>query len=166
MQSPLATASTATFEALALVLPDVEPTTEQLAAPLTRGVRVTFAGPFAGALTVRVSDDVAATLAANMLGVDAVDGDDRRVREAIVRDALGEVANVICGNVLPELAGRAAVFHLGAPAALAAGEAPPAAITLGIDAGRAEVGLFVDAAVLDALGALGVDLAAAGRAAP
>ena len=139
-----------------MVLPDLEPSGEQRAAPLARGVRVAFAGPFAGALTVRVSDDVAATLAANMLGVDAVGGDDR-----LVRDALGEVANVICGNLLPELAGRAAVFHLGAPEALAAGAAGAAraAVTLGIDAGRAEVALLVDAAVLDALGALGVDLA-------
>jgi CheY-specific phosphatase CheX len=94
MQSPLATASTATFEALGLLLPDAEPSAEQLAAPLARGVRVTFAGPFAGALTVRVSDDVAAALAANMLGVDVVDGD------GMLRDALGEIANVICGNVL------------------------------------------------------------------
>jgi CheY-specific phosphatase CheX len=144
MRSPLATASTATFEALGLVLPDAEPTAEQLAAPLARGVRVTFAGPLAGAVTVRVSDDVAATLAANMLGVDVVDGGD-----PLVRDALGEMANVICGNVLPELAGRAAVFHLGAPQSLApdAEGTPAAAVTLGVDAGRAEVALFVDGAV-------------------
>ena len=144
MRSPLATASTATFEALGLVLPDAEPSAEQLAAPLARGVRVTFAGPLAGAVTVRASDDVAATLAANMLGVDVVDGGD-----PLVRDALGEMANVICGNVLPELAGRAAVFHLGAPQTLAAdaGEAPAAAVTLGVDAGRAEIALFVDRAV-------------------
>ena len=144
MRSPLATASTATFEALGLVLPDAEPSAEQRAAPLTRGVRVTFAGPLAGSVTVRVSDDVAATLAANMLGVDVVDGSD-----PLVRDALGEMANVICGNVLPEVAGRAAVFHLGAPQALAAdveGD-PAAAVTLGVDAGLAEVALFVDRAV-------------------
>ena len=148
MRSPLATASTATFEALGLVLPDAEPSAEPLAAPLARGVRVTFAGPLGGAVTVRVSDDVAATLAANMLGVDVVDGGDPLVRDALVRDALGEMANVICGNVLPELAGRAAVFHLGAPQALAGDDphAPAAAVTLGVDAGRAEVALFVDRA--------------------
>ena len=142
MRSPLATASTATFEALGLVLPDAEPTAEQLAAPLARGVRVTFAGPLAGAVTVRVSDDVAATLAANMLGVDAVDGND-----GLVRDALGEVANVICGNLLPEIAGRAAVFRLGAPEPLAAGVAlgrPSLAVRLGVEGGRAEVTLHVD----------------------
>ena len=146
MQSPLATASTATFEALGLLLPDAEPSAEQVAAPLARGVRVRFDGPFGGALTVRVSDDVALALAANMLGVDAVDGDDR-----LVRDALGEVANVICGNLLPELAGRAAVFHLRAPEPLATAEAtapdavrPSLAVTLGVDAGRAEVVLHVD----------------------
>jgi CheY-specific phosphatase CheX len=152
MRSPLATASTATFEALGLLLPDAEPSAEQLAAPLARGVRVTFAGPFAGALTVRVSDDVATTLAANMLGVDAIAGEDR-----LVRDALGEVANVICGNLLPELAGRAAVFHLGAPepvpASAAGADRPSLAVTLGVDAGRAEVALHVDPVAADPAGA-------------
>ena len=144
-QSPLQTASTSTFESLALLLPEPRPSAEQLAAPLAHGVRVAFAGPLVGALAVRVSDDVARALAANMLGVDAVRGADA---ERVVRDALGEVANVICGNLLPELAGRVAVFQLGAPepiaAAPAAGDVPPAAaVTLGIDAGRAEVALHV-----------------------
>jgi CheY-specific phosphatase CheX len=148
MQSPLATASTSTFEALGLLLPDVQPSAEQRAAPLARGVRVAFAGPFTGALALRVSEDVATALAANMLGVDAVDGADR-----LVHDALGEVANVICGNLLPELAGRAAVFHLAAPEriapeadAAAAGAGPALALTLGVDAGRAEIALHVDPA--------------------
>ena len=152
MQSPLATASTSTFEALGLLLPDVHPSAEQHAAPLARGVRVAFAGPFAGALALRVSEDVATALAANMLGVDAVDAGDR-----LVHDALGEVANVICGNLLPELAGRMAVFHLGAPEPVPAAPGPTSgpdrpslAITLGVDAGRAEVALHVDPADADA----------------
>ena len=151
MQSPLTTASTSTFEALGLLLPDAEPTAEQRGAPLARGVRVAFAGPFTGELTVRVSEDVATALAANMLGVHAVASEDR-----LVHDALGEVANVICGNLLPELAGRAAVFHLGAPepVPVAGGptsgpDRPSLAITLGVDAGRAEVSLHVDPADAD-----------------
>ena len=145
MQSPLATAAISTFEALGFLVPDERPSAEQLAAPLARGARVTFAGPFAGALAVRVSDDVATALAANMLGVDAVHGGDR-----LVQDALGEVANVICGNLLPEIAGRAAVFHLGAPEAIPvdAPAAPALAVTLGVEGGRAEVALHVDPALL------------------
>lgn len=143
--SPLATAATSTFEALGLLLPDLVPSAEQRAAPLAHGVRVAFAGPLAGAVTVRVSGPVAATLAANMLGVHAVAADD-----PLVRDALGELANVICGNLLPALAGRAAVFHLAAPAPARASPVSPAdderpalAVVLGIDAGRAEVELHL-----------------------
>ena len=56
----------------------------------------------------------AAALAANMLGVSDAEADARTRR-----DALGEVANVVCGNVLPLVGGRHAVFHLGAPHAVA-----------------------------------------------
>ena len=149
MQSPLATAAISTFEALGFLLPDERPSAEQLAAPLPRGARVTFAGPAAGAVAVRASDDVAAAVAANMLGVDPAALAARPDRDALVRDALGELANVICGNLLPALGGRAAVFHLGAPEAVAPGDdasRPAAAVTLGVEEGRAEVTLHVDRA--------------------
>ena len=156
MPSPLLAAATSTFESLALLLPDEEPTDEQRAAPLAWGVQVAFHGPLGdalgpahagatrGTLTVGATDDVARTVAANMLGLDAAD--DAR----LVQDALGELANVVCGNLLPELAGRAAVFHLDAPRAAAPAEppagsaaAPALALTLGVDAGRVEVALHV-----------------------
>ena len=143
-RSPLLEAATSTVESLALLLPEPTPSEGQLSAPLARRVRVRFAGPLRGAVEVRATDDVARAVAANMLGVDAAD--DPR----LVQDALGEVANVICGNLLPELAGRAAVFHLGAPApvtpAESAADAPALAIVLGVDDGRAEVALYVDGA--------------------
>jgi len=144
-QSPLQTASTSTFESLALLLPDVVPSTGQLAAPLAHGVRVQFAGPLTGALALHVSDDVARALAANMLGVDAVRGEPADAQR-LIRDALGEVANVICGNLLPALAGRTAVFELGAPAPVPVDDParPVAAITLGIDSGRADVALHLE----------------------
>jgi hypothetical protein len=44
-----------------------------------------------------------------MLGAGAAGAAERR-------DAVGELANVICGHVLPAAAGPAAVFHLAAPA--------------------------------------------------
>jgi hypothetical protein len=64
-------------------------------------------------------------------------------------DALGEVTNVICGNVLPALAGRDAVFDLGAPRPLdahaAPGSAAEAEVLLGLGAGRALVSLHLEA---------------------
>jgi len=65
-----------------------------------------------------------------------------------VRDALGEVANVVCGNLLPEIAGRDAVFRLDAPRAFdGAGcghGTPAAALSLGVDGGRAELALHLE----------------------
>ncbi|MDF1504325.1 chemotaxis protein CheX [Roseisolibacter sp. H3M3-2] len=147
MPSPLLTAATSTFESLALLFAEAPPTAAQAEAPLTHAARVAFTGPRAGTLHVAVSDDVAVALAANMLGLDpdAVRGD-----EALRRDAVGELANVVCGNVLPLVAGREAVFHLAAPAACDPSDAaaPPAGAlveVLGVDDGRAAVTLSLDA---------------------
>ena len=147
MPSQLLTAATSTFESLALLFADVPASDAQRAAPLTHAVRVRFTGPFGGALDVAVSDDVAVALAANMLGhpPDAVAADAR-----LRQDALGEVGNVVCGNVLPLVGGREAVFHLAAPAPL-----PPDALagvlaaardtaTLGLEGGRAVLAFHVD----------------------
>jgi CheY-specific phosphatase CheX len=145
MPSPLLTAATSTFESLALLFADAPPSGVQLEAPLTHAVCVAFVGPCTGTLDVAVSDDVALALAANMLGLapEAVGAE-----PALRRDALGELANVVCGNVLPLIAGRGAVFHLAAPAARALPDAPDEAAlyteTLGVDAGRALLTLRVD----------------------
>ena len=127
MPSPLLTAATSTFEALALLLAEPaaaavgaamgEPADASAGQALADGhaVRVAFRGPFDGALHVAVSAPLAAALAANMLGIPLAHA---RADAALRQDALGELANVICGNVLPLVGGRAAVFHLAAPAAL------------------------------------------------
>src|ERR1041384_1172972 len=94
MRSPLLAAATTTFESLALLLPSSEVSATEAAEPATHAVRVAFTGPLRGWLEVRVTDDVARSLAENMLGVDDADA-------PLVRDALGEVANGVCGNLLP-----------------------------------------------------------------
>ena len=119
MPCPLQTAATSTFESLALLFAEDAPTAAQREVPLAHAMQVQFGGTpeegaFAGTLVVAVTDDVAAALAANMLGIEPTDADAQARR-----DALGELANVVCGNVVPLLGGRAAVFHLAAPAALA-----------------------------------------------
>jgi hypothetical protein len=77
-------------------------------------------------------------------------------------DALCEVANVICGNMLPELAGTTAVFHI-CPAEIVAPEQarscssqmPIGEAHLGLEGGRVELRLFMDD--LDALSGLAND---------
>ena len=146
MPSPLLTAATSTFESLALLFAEAPPTAAQAEAPLTLAARVAFTGPRTGTLDVAVSEGVAVALAANMLGLDpeAVRADER-----LRRDAVGELANVVCGNVLPLVAGREAGFHLGAPAPSDPAAAAPAdgalVEVLGVDDGRAAVTLSMDA---------------------
>lgn len=74
-------------------------------------VAVAFTGPFDGLLSLAVSDGVLDELASNMLGLDYGEA----ATAAQQQDALKELANVICGNLLPAIAGATPVFHISAP---------------------------------------------------
>ena len=71
-----------------------------------------FSGPFRGELAIRAPEKAARTAAANMLALDE-DSEDAGLRAP---DAIGEILNMICGNALPEIAGTAPEFKIGAPA--------------------------------------------------
>jgi CheY-specific phosphatase CheX len=74
-------------------------------------VRVDFTGPFSGGMELALSASVLAELAANMLG--ALEGTVLSADEQ--RDALRELANVVCGNLLPAIAGSAQEFNIHTP---------------------------------------------------
>ncbi len=74
-------------------------------------VSVSFAGFFSGTLIIKVSAEALPELAANMLGVD----EDEETTLDQQHDALKETLNVICGNLLPEIAGRQEVFNIDSP---------------------------------------------------
>jgi len=82
-------------------------------------VYVEFEGPFSGRLVIKAYGGLLSVLAANMLGESDAPSQEQQ------HDALGEVANVICGNLLPSIAGSAEVFDLGTP--LPADETDPGA---------------------------------------
>lgn len=139
----LRSATTSTFEELALLpaVPDDGRAADR--APLAGGVRVAFTGPLSGVLTVHVTRALLGAVATNMLG--------RELRSAdpLCRDALGELANVLCGSLLPALAGRRAEFRLLPPEWLGAGDEDddPAigraglVVEVALEVGRAEVTL-------------------------
>jgi CheY-specific phosphatase CheX len=139
---PLFKAAASTFEDLALLFPSRELDELQREASLDVAVAVAFSGPFGGRLEVRVSAALLPVIAANMLG------DDTAHDDQTARDAVGELANVICGNVLPAIAGSREVFHLEAPRGIdvapAPGLPPAATADIGLDESRAEVRLYVD----------------------
>lgn len=74
-------------------------------------VRVDFSGPFGGGIELSLPSSALGELAVNMLG--AEDGEELSLEQQ--RDALKELINVVCGNLLPVLAGHAEEFNLRPP---------------------------------------------------
>ncbi len=140
----LSRATTATFEELALLFPETELSPEQAAAPLDVGVSVEFRGPLTGRLVVRASQCILPAIAANMLGAE------ESKQLPLQRDALGEIGNVICGHVLPLIAGADKIFNLAAPVLHEGGalpqrdhDRPAATVQVGVENGRAEAVLYL-----------------------
>jgi len=113
-------------------------------------VRVRFSGPLCGGMQLSLSRPVLAELAGNMLGADdasALSADEQH-------DALRELVNVICGNLLPLIGGNNAEFHIQTPFipagdASGAGEFGPtnAASNLSVESGICLVALQLDGPV-------------------
>ncbi|WP_396213467.1 chemotaxis protein CheX [Gemmatimonas sp.] len=140
----LSRATTATFEELALLFPELDLSAVQAAAPLDVAVSVEFRGPLTGRLVVRASQCLLPAIAANMLGAE------ESKQAPLQRDALGEVGNVICGHVLPLIAGADKLFNLAAPLVVDGDELPhrdddePAArVQIGVEDGRVETVLYL-----------------------
>jgi CheY-specific phosphatase CheX len=72
---------------------------------------VGFEGPFGGSVSLTIPDAAVPEIVANMLGND--DGGPPTVQQQC--DAVGELANVMCGNLVQALAGPEPVFRLEAP---------------------------------------------------
>jgi len=132
------------FEDLGFILSSREISQAQKDSLLEATVAVSFRGPFAGSLLIRIYGEVVPALASNMLG------DDADPSKEMQEDALKETANVICGNLLPAIAGSALVFDLDAPVVFANPADPvspgsgrlAARANLGLDFGRAEIELY------------------------
>ena len=113
---------------------------------------VEFSGPFAGGVFLRASLDLSPVVASNMLGLDF--GEVATVEQQ--QDAVKELLNVVCGNLLPALAGPKAMFDVHAPENLDNDQAPEtlggstsaASVQMELDEGWAEVVLFAPADAL------------------
>lgn len=105
-----------TMEKLAFLFsfPDEE-RAEAFPGPAIAG-RVGFNGLFSGSLALRMSSSVLPELAVNMLGLD----DEEETHPEMHQDAFKEMLNVICGNLLPALAGEEAEFSIDAPEVITA----------------------------------------------
>ena len=139
-ETSLLRVASSTFEDLGFLFADRELSEAQRSAALEGAVSVSFTGAFEGRVEVRIFGGVLPVLAMNMLG------EDEPPSPSVQCDALGEMANVICGNLLPQLAGSREIFRLSAPAPAAKETASPTvSAVFGLEQGRAEVLLFAEA---------------------
>lgn len=100
------------FEKLAFMFGEVADR-DELPEPAALNMRasMTFAGDMTGSISLIVPENVCPEIAANVLGKDP--DDDIVVAQSA--DALKEVLNVLCGNILTAVAGEAPVFDLSVP---------------------------------------------------
>jgi chemotaxis protein CheY-P-specific phosphatase CheC len=135
------------FETLAFMFPIPPDEAMPDDQPLRR-VQVDFDGYFPGRLYLGVSAAMLAPLATNMLGMDDFGSEPSEAQQA---DALKELINVLCGNILPAIAGSDPVFNVHAPQQVE-GDGRPAApegcqqlsqVRVELDSGAAELTLFV-----------------------
>ena len=138
-----------TFEALAFILTMPEEIADMGEAMPDGPKAIThvgFDGPCKGMLYLAVPQDMLPELASNMLGTEDMPSDGQQ------EDSLKELLNVVCGNLLPAVAGAEAVFNVSAPAQVESGEAPDeynekvpdATAAILLDCGQADLSLFMN----------------------
>lgn len=110
-------------------------------------VCISFSGPISGRLVLKMSPVVGLELTANMLGID-----EDIVTSEQQYDAMKETINVICGNILPAIAGNQTIFHIDVPDIVGneneIEEKSEAVAKLSVDDERCELYLFVDGDLL------------------
>jgi CheY-specific phosphatase CheX len=110
LEQELYRAAILTFEELSFMLPADTLNERQRAATPSARASISFAGPFVGNLVVTAHGDLLPRISANMLGQDKPPALSEQL------DALREISNVVCGNLLPSLAGSDAIFDISPPA--------------------------------------------------
>jgi CheY-specific phosphatase CheX len=110
----LARAIREVFESLCFMLPapvgSIPPEPETLSRVV---LAVDFRGAGTGTLHLTLPDSMIAPVASSMLG------EDGPLELSEQYDAVCELANIVCGNVLPLVAGERAVFDLASPRVIA-----------------------------------------------
>lgn len=131
-----------TFEQVVFLLPDVPPDESQRARKVRAIASVAFSGPAHGVLQVRACEGLLPRLTGNMLGAHGAN-------ESLQLDALGEIANIICGQIFPTLAAVNAFEQTPPEVVLCNGgtrepaTAPSARVELGLEGSRADVLLYL-----------------------
>jgi CheY-specific phosphatase CheX len=125
-------------------VPELKDAQENL--PLEAAAEVKYrSDDFTGKLLIETRGGLFSAIASNILS-----NDDPSAQQK--KDALGEIANIICGNVVPSLGGGGREYKIEPPRSLNKDDLlkeekqgkPMAEITLNFNDGRADIKLFVD----------------------
>lgn len=119
-RTALQRAAISTFEQVAFLL--LEPDDSMIVETIDAERVVEFSGPPDGYLALRVGGGILPGIAESMLGYGDAPGRETQL------DALGELANMICGSVVPLLGARDTLFRLRLRP-LAESGVPPAVAT-------------------------------------
>jgi hypothetical protein len=145
LETELFKTAASTFEELAFLFVMPELAEDREKSEFEASATVGFTGPFCGRLTLTLNGSIMPSLALNMLGTDELPPRPEQC------DALGEMANVICGNILPRIAGAKEVFTISAPEILDAmvpgrteNLAATAEVRLPLEEGRADISLYME----------------------
>jgi CheY-specific phosphatase CheX len=135
-----------TLEDLCFMYQDPELKDAQENLPLEAAAEVKYrSDDFTGKLLIETRGGLFSAIATNILSNDDISDQQKK-------DALGEIANIICGNVVPSLGGGGREYKIDPPTSLNKDdllkeewrEEPVAGITLNFNDGRADIKLFVD----------------------
>ncbi len=141
MEQALYQAAVLTFEELAFTFPIEGGELQDIDMADSQKAVVGFNGTFSGEMLLRIENNALAAMAMNILG------DDEPLTEEMIRDVLGELANVICGNALPSIAGRRKIFRLSAPdfnRDVNPATNPAAVARMALEEGRADVSIYLN----------------------
>lgn len=150
IENVLKEASIRTFEDICFmyVEPELEDSQKDLA--LEGAAEVKFRGDLTGKLVIESRGDLGTAVAINMLSNEHPSLQQKK-------DALGEIANIICGNIVPSLGRRKGPgYKIESPQYLDKNELlkeekgePLAEVRLNFNQGRADIKLFVDREITD-----------------
>ena len=146
IENVLKEATIITLEDLCFMYQEPELKDAQENLPLEAAAEVKYrSDDFTGKLLIETRGGLFSAIATNILS-----NDDPSAQQK--KDALGEIANIICGNVVPSLGGGGREYKIDPPRSLHKDdllkeekqEEPLAEITLNFNDGRADIKLFMD----------------------
>jgi CheY-specific phosphatase CheX len=145
IEKALEEATVSTFEYICFMYPAPELKDIQKNLKLEAAAEVKYKGNYTGKLLIETRGDLLSAIAGNILSNDFPNPQQKN-------DALGELANIICGNIVPYLGRGGQGYKIESPHSLNKKELsekkkqgkPLAKVTLNFNQGRADIKFYVD----------------------